>query len=229
MINKLKEVVIGGIKQSILVKGESIENPLILMLHGGPGYPLMPFSHTLNRLEEEFIVAYWDQRGAGKSYSDEIPSNTMTLQRFLKDTLEVIQFLKCEYDKERIFLAGHSWGSLLGINIAYQHPSDVYAYIGISQVVNYVEGNKISYQFALKTAEEKNMTEKIEKLKEIGEPPYKKGVSEVFLLSSYVFEFGGAFNIPVDIDSIIGNSEVYSASDIDHINKGMEFSAINLM
>lgn len=228
MINKLKEVMIGGIKQSILVKGKSIKNPLILILHGGPGYPIMPFSHTLNRLEEEFIVAYWDQRGAGKSYSDEIPSNTMTLQRFLKDTVEVIQFLKCEYDKERIFLAGHSWGSILGINIAFQNPSDIYAYIGISQVVNYVEGNKISYQFALKTAEDKNMTEKIEKLKEIGEPPYE-GISEISLVSSYVSEFGGAFHIPVDIGSILENNEVYSASDIENINKGMEFSAINLI
>lgn len=228
MVNKLEEVVIEGINQSILVRGENIENPLILMLHGGPGAPLMPFSHTLKRLEDEFIVAYWDQRGAGKSYSDGIPSNTMTLEIFLKDAIEVIQFLKSEYDKNRIFLAGHSWGSLLGINIAYQYPSNIYAYVGISQVTNYIKGLKVSYDFALKEAEEKNMIDKIEKLKEIGQPPYEN-MSDLFLLSSYISEFGGAYHLPVDADSIIRSSEVYSPSDIECINKGMQFSAINLI
>ncbi|MFO7969555.1 MAG: hypothetical protein R6U15_05580 [Candidatus Izemoplasmatales bacterium] len=104
MINELKKVDIGGIKQSILVKGKNKQNPILLMLHGGPGFPLMPFSHKLKKLEEEFIVVYWDERGAGKSYSEEIPSNTMTKERFLKDAYEVIQLIKYEYGKERTFL-----------------------------------------------------------------------------------------------------------------------------
>lgn len=229
MINELKNLEIGGVKQSILVKGQSKENPILLMLHGGPGFPLMPFSNRLKRLEEEFIVVYWDQRGAGKSYNDEIPTNTMTIERFLKDAYEVIQLVKCEYGKERIFLAGHSWGSILGINLAYEYPSEIYAYIGISQVVDYDKGSEISYEFALKTAKERNMTDKIEKLTEIGEPPFKDGINEVSLISMYVSEFGGAYHIDVDIDEIIGNSEVYSTTDIDNINKGMQFSAINLI
>jgi len=229
MINELKRVEIGGIKQSILVKGHNKENPILLMLHGGPGFPLMPFSNKLKRLEEEFIVVYWDQRGAGKSYSEEILTNTMTLERFLKDAYEVIQLVKCEYSKERIFLAGHSWGSILGINLAYEYPSEIYAYIGISQVVDYAKGSKVSYQFALKNAKEKNMNDKVEKLIEIGEPPFKEGVTEISLVSSYVFEFGGAYHTPVDIGGIIGSSEVYSTIDMDNTNKGMEFSAINLI
>lgn len=229
MINELKKVEIGGMKQSILVKGQSKENPILLMLHGGPGFPLMPFSNKLKRLEEEFIVVYWDQRGAGKSYSEEISANTMTKEIFLKDAYEVIQLVKCEYGKERIFLAGHSWGSILGINLAHEYPSEIYAYIGISQVVDFAKGNEISYKFALKTAEEKNMTDKVQMLIEIGEPPYKEGVTEISLISSCVSEFGGAYHIPVDIDGIIGNSEVYSTIDIDNINKGMQFSGVNLI
>lgn len=227
-MKKLLNVQIGGIKQSIYVTGENNENPLILMLHGGPGCPLMPYSHIFRKLEREFIVAYWDQRGAGKTYNEKTPSNTMTLETFIKDTYEVIQFLKDEYSKERIFLAGHSWGSLLGINIAYQHPYDIYAYIGISQVANYMKGNNISCQFALKTAKEKNMTDKIKKLTELGEPPYKR-LMDISLLSSCIFEFGGAYHVPVDDDSIIRNSEIYNESDIECINKGAEFSAKHLI
>jgi len=229
MINELKKVEIGGIKQSILVKGQNNENPILLILHGGPGFPLMPFSNKLKRLEDEFIVVYWDQRGAGKSYSEEILSNTMTIERFLKDTYEVIQLVKCEYGKERIFLAGHSWGSILGINLAHKYPSEIYAYIGISQVVDFVKGSEISYQFALKTAKERNMTDKVEKLIEIGEPHLRGGIAAVSLVSSYVSEFGGAFHIPVDVEDIMGDSEVYSTIDIDNINKGMQFSAVNLI
>lgn len=227
-MEKLLSVQIGGIKQSIYVTGENNENPLILMLHGGPGYPLMPFSHIFRKLEKEFIVAYWDQRGAGKTYNEETPSNTMTLETFIKDTYEVIKFLKSEYNKERIFLAGHSWGSLLGINIAYQYPYDIYAYIGISQVVNYIKGNRISYQFALKAAKEKNMTDKVERLIEIGEPPYK-GVGDISFLSSCISESGGAYHVPVDDDSIIKNSEIYSEYDVACMNKGIEFSANYLL
>ncbi len=172
------------------------------MLHGGPGCPLIPYSHIFRKLEREFIVAYWDQRGAGKTYSKETPSNTMTLETFMKDTYEVIQFLKGEYNKERIFLAGHSWGSLLGINIAYQ--------------------------FALKTSKEKNMADKVKKLTELGEPPYK-GLMDISLLSSCIFEFGGVYHVPVDDDSIIRNSEIYNESDIECINRGAEFSAKHLL
>jgi pimeloyl-ACP methyl ester carboxylesterase len=229
MINELKKVDIGGIKQSILVKGQNNENPILLMLHGGPGFPLMPFSKQLKKLEEEFIVVYWDQRGAGKSYSEEIPSNTMTIERFLKDAYEVIQLVKYEYGKERIFLAGHSWGSILGINLAHEYPSEIYAYIGISQVVDFVKGNEISYQFALKTSKERNMTDKVEKLIEIGDPHLREGIAEVSLVSSYVEEFGGTFHIPIDVGGIMGDSEVYSTTDIDNINKGMQFSAVNLI
>lgn len=229
MINELKKVDIGGIKQSILVKGQNKQNPILLMLHGGPGFPLMPFSHKLKRLEEEFIVVYWDERGAGKSYSEEIPSNTMTKERFLKDAYEVIQIIKYEYGKERIFLAGHSWGSILGINLAHDYPAEIYAYIGISQVVDFVKGYNISYQFALKSAKERDMTDKVEKLIEIGEPHLREGIAEVSLVSSYVSEFGGTFNIPVDVDGIMGESEVYSTEDIDNIDKGMQFSAANLI
>ncbi|HYE11554.1 MAG TPA: alpha/beta hydrolase [Patescibacteria group bacterium] len=227
-MKKLLNVRIGGIKQSIYVAGENNGNPLILMLHGGPGYPLMPFSHIFHKLEKEFIVAYWDQRGAGKTYSEETPSNTMNLETFIKDTYEVIQFLKAEYGKERIFLAGHSWGSILGINIAYQHPSEIYAYIGISQVANYVKGNNISYQFALKTAKEKNMADMLEKLIELGEPPYKEA-ADMSLLSSCIYEFGGAYHVPVDDDSIIRNSQIYNRFDIECIDKGMEFTSNYLL
>lgn len=229
MIKRLKEVDIGGIKQSILAKGASIDNPILLLLHGGPGFPLMPFSKHLKRLEEEFIVVYWDQRGAGKSYSEEIQENTMTIERFLKDAYEVIQLVKHDYDKHRIFLAGHSWGSILGVNLAHKHPSEIYAYIGISQVVDFVKGYKISYQFALRMAKERNMDDKVQNLIKIGEPNLKEGISEVALISSYVSQFGGAFHMPVDVTAIIEDSEIYSTFDIENIDKGLQFSAMHLM
>jgi len=229
MINQVREIMIGGIKQFIYVKGISYEKPILLLIHGGPGFPLIPFAEKISKLEEEFLVVYWDQRGAGKSYYENIPVETMTINNFLEDCYELIQYLKNEYRKEKIFLAGHSWGSVIGINIAHKYPKEIYAYIGISQVVDYTKGSKISYNYALKCTQERNMDEKAAKLIEIGEPPYCNQAEPLSLISACVAICGGAYHTPVDIDKIIENCKEYTSTDIDSIDKGMHFSGVNLI
>ena len=159
---------IGGIKQGFFIRSENSENPVILFLHGGPGSPELAilYSYEIDeRLEKYFTVCYWDQRGAGMSYSNSIDPATMTLEQMIEDTRQITEYLKHRFNQEKIFLMGHSWGSVLGINTIEKHPENYIAYFGIGQVTNQLESEKLAYDYMLKHAMEINDESAIKKLK----------------------------------------------------------------
>ncbi len=215
-INLQEEVELGGIKQWIQIRGADNANPILLFLHGGPGFPEMPFTYLDSKeLEKHFIVVNWDQRGCGKSYYPELPKETLTLEQILSDTKELVQFLKHRYSKDKIFLVGHSWGSILGIYSVSAHPEDFYAYVGMGQVINSNEGEMISYQYALNKAKEAKDTVSVNQLKEIGLPPYKGYQSTSIqrnILGKYNGVFGEKLTYP-DLIRIINQSPDYTQKD----------------
>ena len=110
-IDTLERVELGGIPQWISVRGLDRQNPVLLYLHGGPGFPAMPASHRWQGpWEEYFTVVQWDQRGAGKSYPG-TTAESMTVQQFQSDTHELVLHLRRRFQRERLFLLGHSWGA----------------------------------------------------------------------------------------------------------------------
>ena len=144
-ITSLEKITLGGIKQTILIRGHDTKSPILLFLHGGPGFPEMDIAYKFQRkLEEHFIVVNWDQRGAGKSFSKKIPRESMTIEQFISDAHELIRFLRERFDKEKIYLVGHSWGTTLGLLLTQRYPELFFAYVGIGQVVNALESEQIS-------------------------------------------------------------------------------------
>ncbi len=92
-INRFECIDINGVKQCILLQSADDELPVLLILHGGPGYAIMPMFHEFNReLERHFVVVNWDQRGAGRSFVEGIPVESMTLGTFLKDLFARLAF-----------------------------------------------------------------------------------------------------------------------------------------
>ncbi len=90
-IHQLETIELGKNKQFISIHGNSIENPILLMLHGGPGTAQIGFiRHFTAPLENDFIVVNWDQRGSGKSYKFKPDASTMCLNQFIEDTKEII-------------------------------------------------------------------------------------------------------------------------------------------
>jgi hypothetical protein len=89
-IDSLEKIKLGGVGQWMLVRGWNRDNPVLLLMHGGPGFPCMPFAHVAAELEKQFVVVHWDQRGAGKSYSPSIPANSMNMKQFVADTLDLL-------------------------------------------------------------------------------------------------------------------------------------------
>lgn len=137
---------ISGIKQGYFIRGENERNPVILFLHGGPGSPELSMIKD-TELEKHFTVCYWDQRGAGMTFSPDTDPATMTTEQFVEDTRQMTDSLRAWYGVEKIYLMGHSWGSYLGIKTIEKHPALYHAYIGIGQICNQLESERLAYDY----------------------------------------------------------------------------------
>jgi proline iminopeptidase len=130
-VERLEKVRIGGIKQWVSVRGADRKNPVLLLIHGGPGYITIPMSWWFSRgWEEYFTVVQWDQRAAGKTHLFSDPATiapTLTREHMVADAEEMAAWIRKEFGKNKIFVMGHSWGSYLGLELARRHPDWLYA------------------------------------------------------------------------------------------------------
>lgn len=170
----LEPVLIGNQSQWIMANGKSLDNPVLLWLHGGPGSSQMPVGRFFNsNLEEDFIVVHWDQRGAGKSNPENFDENTMTIDRYLQDVHEMTAYLKERFQKNRIFLVGHSWGSQIGIMAVSTYPEDYHGYFGVGQMTSHNKQTEFSYFELEKRILESNNQKDASLLSKIGKPPIR--------------------------------------------------------
>jgi pimeloyl-ACP methyl ester carboxylesterase len=179
-IDELVAVEIGGIKQWISVRGNDPKNPILLFLHGGPGSPMMAESWTFQRPWEDFFtVVQWDQRGSGKTFSaaKRKVDRSMSIDRMQADAEQLIQLLRQKYSKNKIFLLGHSWGSILGVRVAQHRPEWLYAYIAVGQVVNMRRNEAVGYELTLAQATALNNQSAVKELKSIA--PYPEADSSI--------------------------------------------------
>lgn len=136
-IDEADMVSLGGVDQYIRIRGRDRSNPVMLDLHGGPGWPQTGMSYrSLRPLTEYFTLVEWDQRGTVRS---PVPDNAplVTYERMVDDTIELIEHLKQRLDVEKITLVGHSWGSKLGLGVTHKRPDLIAAYVGVGQAVSW--------------------------------------------------------------------------------------------
>ena len=180
-IEQGRAIAVNGTQQWISVRGRDRRNPILLLVHGGPGSPEMPDDWTFQSpWEDYFTVVEWDQRGAGKTYSlndPKIVAPTLTLSQMVSDTEVVIEYLRQMYGKQKIFLLGHSWGSVLGMTVAKEHPELLYAYVGVGQMIDTAKSEAEGYQWALAQARAQNNAEAVKELNAIA--PYPGNLSSI--------------------------------------------------
>jgi proline iminopeptidase len=165
------EVTLGGARQVVNVRGSDRSNPLLIFVHGGPGAVEMPMAWSFQRPWEDFFtVVQWDQRGAGRSFplNDTVElAPTLKPERYRDDAIELIELLKQKYHQPKVFLLGHSWGSVVGLAVAIKRPDLLYAYVGMGQVIDFRENEVIGFDWTLKRAEAEGNAEAIQELKAI--------------------------------------------------------------
>jgi pimeloyl-ACP methyl ester carboxylesterase len=173
-INEEMFVPIDGIDQWITIKGRDRRNPILLFLHGGPGDPISPYADSVYgpAWQKSFTLVQWDQRGAGRTYGKSGPSieSTLTIDRMVKDGIEVAEFLTNHLYKKRIIITGGSWGSILGVYISKSRPDLFYAYVGTAQVVNMKPNS--GYEKVLTLARAAGDQKAVAELDAIGPPPW---------------------------------------------------------
>jgi len=192
-ISSLEQIKLGGIKQWIFIRGTDKKNPVLIFLHGGPGEPALGMSSSRKldaELIKHFTVVHWDQRGAGKSYSKDIPVATMTLDQFVEDLNDLIDYICDRFTTQKVFIVGHSGGTTIGIKTAYKYPEKIYAYVGVAQIINDYEGERISYDFLVEKAEKSGDVKKLNAIKAIGLPPYDTPEKH-FEKARYIGRYGG--------------------------------------
>ncbi len=157
----------------MVVRGHGADNPVLLFLAGGPGGSEMgAMRNHLSELEEHFTVVTWDQRGAGKSYTDLDPTSTITLEGYVSDTIAVTDYLRGRFGQDRIYLLGQSWGSTLGVLAAQRRPDLYRAFVGTGQMVSQLATDRIFYRDTLAWARRTGRDGLARDLTDIGPPPY---------------------------------------------------------
>ena len=188
----LERVRIGDSDQWVLERSDDVANPVVLFLHGGPGTSELTLNRwNTRRLEQDFTVVNWDQRGAGKSYRVEDLAS-MNIEQFIEDTRELTSYLLQKFHQDRLVLVGHSWGSALGVLTAARYPELFSCYVGVGQVAHMKAGEVASYQWTLDQARARNDRKAVAALAKMGHPPYSEAWQRKTMKQRrYLGKFGG--------------------------------------
>ena len=233
----IEQPVINGVRQSLIIRGENKDNPVLLFVHGGPGISAFPFiKDEFKGMEKSFTICYWDQRGAGKSYSTHMPAESMTPDQLTNDGIAVSRYLLKKFHKQKIYILGHSWGTFLASYMIHKNPELYYAYIGIGQVANNYLSEQMSYQFVVAEAHKRNDLKAIRELKQLKVPSPESSAREwvnyVLRERTYVYRYGGSRygkeRSVVDLAKQVLLCKEFTIADKLTFNKAVNFSMIHL-
>jgi pimeloyl-ACP methyl ester carboxylesterase len=172
-IAELTRVDINGHDLALMVRGRSVDNPVLLFLAGGPGgTELGAMRNHGQDLERDFTVVTWDQRGTGRSYDQLDPVSTLTPENAVDDTIAVTTYLRDRFGQDRIYLVGQSWGTLLGVLATQRRPELYRAFVGTGQMVSPTATDRIFYEDTLAWARRTGNVSLVDTLERSGPPPY---------------------------------------------------------
>ena len=193
-IRRSEYLAVDGARLFLLTRGTDRRAPVLLWLHGGPGGPERPLFRYFNGvLETHFVVAYWDQRGAGRSFDPQADPHRLTISRHLADLDAVVDHLRKVLGQDKLVLIGHSWGSVLGVLYAQHHPEKVSAFIGVAQVVSWLRTQQAQYDFVAAEAARRKDEAPLTRLRAMGPPPYET-FDQQAAMEDLVDQYGAVFH-----------------------------------
>jgi pimeloyl-ACP methyl ester carboxylesterase len=223
---------VGGIEQWIQIRGEDRDNPVLLVLHGGPGWPNAVFTLPLRPWEQHFTVVQWDHRGAGKTLgrNGKAGSGEMTFGRRVADAVELIEFLRNYLRKDKVILLAESMGTLTGIPLVKQLPDLFYALVATDLYVDIARNEARKYQMTLDRLRAAGNTKAVAALERIGADP------TAWDLGAWNTNMAWAFktNLPIpNLDRkllfpLALSSPIYSLRDLYHLFLGFQWSTTQM-
>ena len=174
-VNEEGFIKIGGIEQWVAIKGNDCRNPVILMVHGGPGNPNTIFAELpYAAWEKEYTIVQWDQRGAGRTFmrNPATADGVLTIEGLAADGNQVAEYATKHLTAKKLILFGGSWGSALSVHMAKARPDLYAAYLSTGQLVNGRENETDSYRKLLDLAKAANDAKTIAAIEALGAPPW---------------------------------------------------------
>lgn len=225
-IAAMETVRLGGVDQSVWFRGRSTSAVPLVLLHGGPGASESAlFRHYDAALENRFVVVYWEQRGAGRSFHANVPRSSMTIARMLDDLDELVDTVRARFGAERVVVLGHSWGTILGTMYANAHPEKVLAYVGVAQIANFPEGERRSLEWAINQATTRGDAKALRELRAM--LPAPRTVDDELTLGRWVERFGGTLRGGLSTRSLIWaalRTDEAGVVDLVRFGRGNRFS-----
>ena len=224
---------IGGIDQWINIRGQDRDNPVILFVHGGPASPLTPTLWQFQRpIEEYFTVVNYDQRGAGKTFGEVAPESigdSIHIPRYVDDAIEVAEHVRRKFGRDKILLMGHSWGTIVGMGAALKRPDLFQAYVGIGQVIDVHENERVSYDFAVAQARAHGNEAALKELQSIAPYPGDTPITRerIVIARNWAQHYGGMSAYRETSGYFYGAARLspeYTQADVCAIDQGNLFT-----
>jgi len=153
----------------------------------------------------------------------------MSLERLVKDSEQVVQYLRKRLHKDKIVVLGFSFGSEIGALLAQRHPEWLYAYVGVGQSVN-DKSEAYIYKRTLELAEQAGNREAVEELRALAPYPVndsKELIRKALAIRRWVRVFNGGWYGKSDFDLYFSLPEwapEYSQADVDNLKPGMSWA-----
>jgi pimeloyl-ACP methyl ester carboxylesterase len=229
MIDQLEAIDVNGSKQWLLSRGNDQSNPVILFVHGGPGYPSMLFSRAFDeKYVQKFVVVHWDQRNAGKSYNPSAPVSSYELDQIVDDGIVVAEHLRRKFSKNKLILVGHSWGTMVGSLMVNKKPEYFRSYVSVGTAVDWTTGETRKFEALKRLAEGKENADLKHKLTAIGRPPYKShtGFQQLGLLWVEHMGFSGTCKkcSEADLAEAAMKNREYSGEELGRMPEAIQVS-----
>jgi pimeloyl-ACP methyl ester carboxylesterase len=190
---------IGGIDQWVTIRGDDSQ-PVLLLLHGGPGDVQSPFVSTYTPYEDNFLLVQWDQRGAGQTFAAS-GAVDITLENQISDGIELSELLQKRFPDLQLILFGHSWGSIIATGMVQQRPELFDAYIGTGQVSAWADTVLYQFDFLKRLYAENGDSDALATLEAIGMPD-PTNIGQYFAFSRPLRQYMS----PPDMDWFAGMS-----------------------
>jgi pimeloyl-ACP methyl ester carboxylesterase len=175
-IDEAHFVRLGGLDQWVHIRGEHRSNPVVLMLHGGPGmsYATPTWTRTFRAWESSFTIVQWDRRGVGKTFArhGSKGAGVMTFAQLTDDGLALAAMLRARFPASPLILLGHSAGSVVGLHMVARRPDLFAAYVGTDQIVDMTRNEIMSYEALQTRLMAGRDAEALRAFARIGPPPY---------------------------------------------------------
>lgn len=135
-VSEVQTLRLGNINQKVMIEGKTRDLPILITLHGGPGFPI-PFCVGCRGMFPNFtdqcILVCWDQWGSGINNAA-LPED-IHIDDIVGMTSDLISKVRDQFPLNKIYLFGMSWGSVLTAKVVQRQKNNLQGVFTYGQVI----------------------------------------------------------------------------------------------